>query len=486
MRISHSTQARFDSDPIPQIKLNLQCRDEIIPILFALKHIYTLPEPREEILRLVAQDVNANSSADRGREGMSYWQILVLGAVRLGCNLDYDRLQDLAENHRKLRHMMGLGDWDDDTSFHWQRIRDNVCLLKPETIARVSQLIVQEGHRLNPDAAKTARVDSFVMETNIHYPTESSLIWDGLRKIIELCALVASELDLSGWRQSIHLLKKIKRLHREISRVSSSKKPGKKKQLKKLYGKLLKRAEQLLERADKLVQNAITTDMATLARIEQIRIFIQRTRQVCGTAYRRVILDEKVPNEDKLFSIFEPHTQLYRRGKAGQENQFGRLALICEDGIGFVTHHYLLERNETDADVVVPQTKIVQERLGGAMEEISFDRGFYTEENDEELKKLVSSPCLPRRGGNEYTQQMKGASVKFHAARQRHSGVESAIGALQSGNGLKRSRDRTELGFERYLCLAILGRNLHVLGKVLISRQSPDCYAAQSKRKNAA
>lgn len=486
MRKAHCTQARLDCDAVALLELNLQCRDEIIPILFALKHIYLQPQLRAEILQLVAGDVNANSSSDHGREGFDYWQILVLAAVRLGCNLNYDRLQDLAENHRKLRHLMGIGDWDEATSLDWRRIRDNVCLLKPETIARIYQGVAGEGQRLDAEAAKTARVDSFVMETNVHYPTESSLLWDGLRKILQLCALVAADLDLSGWRQQAHWRRKIKALCREIARVSRSKAPGSKRKLQRLYAKLLARAEKLLARAENLVQTAVVTDLASIGHLEQIRIFIERTRQVADTARRRVIRGEKVPNADKLFSIFEPHTQLYRRGKAGQENQFGRLAMIYEDGAGFITHHYLLGRDEQDADVAVPQTKIVQQRLGGAIEEISFDRGFHSQANEQELKKLVAEPCLPKRGVKEYAEQMNSASVKFRAARQRHSGVESAIGALQAGNGLKRSRDRSELGFERYLCLAILGRNLHVLGKLLIAQQSPDSRAAHSKRKAAA
>jgi len=486
MRKFHAIQRRLDCDSVPRVELNLQCRDEIIPILFALKHIYSDIKLRDEILQRIAKDVNATSSSNHGRKGLWYWQILVLAAVRLGCNFDYDRLQDLAENHRKLRHIMSIGDWDDHTSFKWKRIRDNLCLLKPETISRISQLIVAEGHRLDPEAAKTARVDSFVMETNIHYPTESSLIWDGLRTIIDLSAPVALDLGLPGWRQQAHLRKKIKQLHREIARVSASKKPPSKQKMKTLYAMLLKRAKKMLDRAEKLVQNAITTNPTLVARIEEIRTFIKRTRQVAGTAYRRVILGETVANEDKLFSIFEPHTQLYRRGKAGQENQFGRLAMIYEDGLGFVTHHYLMNRNEQDADVAVPQTKIVQQRLGGAIENMSLDRGFYSKENERELKQLVSSPCLPKRGVNEYAEQMKNASMDFRAARQRHPGVESAIGALQSGNGLKRCRDSSEIGFERYLCLAILGRNLHVLGKRLIAQQSPDSLAGQSKRKTAA
>ena len=80
--------------------------------------------------------VNQDSRDDCGRLGLSYWQILVLAAVRLGCNFDDDRLQNLAEEHRTLRMIMGSGDWDDDTNFGWRRIRDNVCLLKPETIER--------------------------------------------------------------------------------------------------------------------------------------------------------------------------------------------------------------------------------------------------------------------------------------------------------------------------------------------------------------
>lgn len=298
--------------------------------------------------------------------------------------------------------------------------------------------------------------------------------------------MVTVTLDVPGWRQSEHLLKKIKNLHREISRTSASKAPDSRKKLKKLYAKLLKRANQILDRADKMLDNVVGVSPNTLAQMAQIRVFIQRTRQVAGTAHRRVILEEKVPNEEKLFSIFEPHTQLYRRGKAGQENQFGRLVAIFEDGAGFITHHYFMGRDEQDVDVAVPQTAIVQQRLDNTIESISFDRGFYSEENEKALKELVALPCLPKKDVNGYSKQMKSASVKFRAARQNHPGVESAIGALQSGNGLKRSRDRTEIGFERYLCLAILGRNLHVLGKLVIAKRSPDALAARSKRNQAA
>ena len=179
MRESFAAQLRLDVSPVAQVPVNLQCRDEIVPILFALQHVFSVPELRKQILDLIAADLHQDSRHDVGRPGFDHWQVAVLAAVRMGCNLDYDKLQDLAEQHRALRQIMGIGDWDEKTDFNWRRIRDNVCLLQPGTIERISHLIVAAGHRLDPEAVKKVRVDSFVVETNIHYPTESSLIFDG-------------------------------------------------------------------------------------------------------------------------------------------------------------------------------------------------------------------------------------------------------------------------------------------------------------------
>jgi hypothetical protein len=487
MRKAFSSQGRFDCRGVLGVQLNLDCRDEIIPILRALQRVYSQPELRDQILDLIAQDVNQDARDDVGREGMDYWQILVLAAVRLGCNLDYDKLQDLAEQHRALRHIMGIGDWCEEDDFGWRRIRDNVCLLKPATTDKISHLVVAEGHRLQPAAAKQVRADSFVMETNIHWPTESTLIRDGIRKVLALCVLIAAALKLDGWRQSAHLLKKVKRLSRNIERIASRKGPRYQERLQREYRRLLKLSGKIMKRAQHLLQHAeARKKWAASPRVAQLRVFLERTEQVRDTARRRVLEGEQVPNKEKLFSMFEPHTQLYKRGKAGEPMQFGRLALICEDAAGFITHSYLLGREEQDRDAVVPQMRIVQKRLNGAIEEASFDRGFHTPDNQRELAEIIARPCLLKSGAKQSAAQSQQASVSFRRARQRHAGVESAIGALQAGNGLERSRDRTELGFERYLALGVLGRNLHVLGKLLIAQESSQCEAARSQRKKSA
>ena len=122
----------------------------------------------------------------------------------------------------------------------------------------------------------------------------------------------------------------------------------------------------------------------------QLGHWIELTEQVCDTAHRRVILGEQVPNNEKLFSLFEPHTQLYRRGKAGTPNQFGRLVLVFEDGAGFISHYHLMDREAYDADVIVEQTREAQRKHQGQIETASFDRGFYSEENEALLSTIVT------------------------------------------------------------------------------------------------
>jgi transposase, IS5 family len=194
MRVAYQEQSRLDCPPIEAVELNLKCRDEIIPILRALQHVYGDAGLRGALLDLVGQDVNGGSSRKRGRPGLDYWTIVVLAAVRLGCNFDYDKLQDLAEQHRSLRLMMGVGDWQEEVDFDWRRIRDNLCLLRPETLQQINQLVVGAGHALVPEAIASVRGDTFVVETNVHYPTESSLIGDGLRWVVTLAALEGAAL----------------------------------------------------------------------------------------------------------------------------------------------------------------------------------------------------------------------------------------------------------------------------------------------------
>jgi hypothetical protein len=488
MRIAFDPQLRLDCPAVPDVRLNTECRDEIIPILKALQHLYSQLELRDQLLDAVARDVNGTSSPDQGRPGMTYWSILVLGGVRLGCNLNYDRLQNLAEEHRSLRRIMGIEGWCDDQTFDWRCLRDNLCRLSPDTIERLNHLIVAEGHRIVPEAAETVRGDSFVVATNVHYPTDSGLIGDGLRTIIRLARRLAGLLGRGGWRQYRHLLRTVRKQLRAINRIAAGKGRDFRERLQDAYRDLFGAADRILARATELFDPALITlgpdPMApTIERLKtKLLDFVTMTIHVCDQARRRVLAGESVANGEKLFSLFEPQTQLIMRGKVPQPVEFGHRVFVVEDGMGFVCHYAVLPHGSQDSDVLVGEMKQVQERLGGRIRSASFDRGFHSPENQRALAELVDQPCLPKLGRVQAEQQDREATVEFRGARRRHPGIESAIGALQSGNGLCRCRDRTFGGYCRYVGLGVLGRNLHVLGKLLIAREDPKSAAGQSRR----
>jgi len=491
-------QERLDCLPITRVKLNLNCRDEIIPILRALQQVYGDAPLRGELLRQVGNDVNQGSSRKHGRRGLNYWEIIVLAAARLGCNLDYDKLQDLAENHRSLRQIMGIGDWQEEVDFDWRRIEDNLIKLRPETLKKINDLVVKAGHVLEPKAIAAVRGDTFVVETNIHYPTESTLIGDGLRKILPLAAELAAENELEGWRQHEHLVRQVRKLVRAIGRTARAKSRGADR-LKPGYQKLLALAEEVLARARRLLRELAFAVPQPALLLEELKNavppaprekllfhYVSLTAQVCVTARRRVLEGETLAHDEKIFSIFEPHTELIKRGKQPVEIQYGHNVLVIEDAVGFVVDYRVVANGVLDQDLVVPVMRQLQQRYRGKIKSASFDRAFHTPDNQRELAKIVRTPCIASKGQEKGRQQQKEGTVAFRKARQNHPGVESGIGALQSGNGQKRCRDKSKRGFERYVALGILGRNLQTLGKLLLARDAAECQAAKSKRKRQA
>ena len=491
MRVPHRKQLTLDCTPVAQVELNPQCRAPMIPILRGLQYLYSRPQFRKQALAWIAEEVLGDADPERGREGMTLWQILVLAAVRLGCNVTYDELQDLAENHRALLNIMQVGSWE-EAAFDWRRIRDNICKVNPQTIQKINELIVAEGHRLEPTAAERVRGDSFVVETNIHWPTESSLILDGLTKILQLAPEFARDVGLPGWRQHKSLLKKARQAAREITRVKKGKNFDAR--LKAAYRKLFQLVDLVLPRTQLLLDAALghlpqdseadLPSLETADAYQQLVYWHSVTSHVNGTARRRVFGGEHVANRDKLFSLFEPDTELIKRGKVPEPIQFGHPLLVIEDALGFICHYRILPLGVQERDILVPEMKELQQRVKGRIRSASFDRGFHSPTNQEELSALVRDPCLPMTGSQQSARQEEQATIEFRQARRLHPGIESAIHALQSGNGLARCRDHSSPGYARYIGLGIMGRNIWVLGKLLLARDYPQCAAAETQRVN--
>ncbi len=231
MRNVINPQLMLDEVDIGAIRLDPKSRDDIPQLLRGLQHIYTLPDLRERVFAILREVIpqrtrgEGKADAGTGRPGMEQWRILVLGVVRLGLNADYDRIHDLVNQHGTLRQMLGHGDWSDKTQYKLQTLKDNLRLFTPEILDRINQEVVKAGHVLvkkSPAEGLEARGDSFVVETHVHYPTDINLLWDAIRKTIEISADLCQAHGLSDWRQSAFNLRQFKRFYRHAGKPKHS------------------------------------------------------------------------------------------------------------------------------------------------------------------------------------------------------------------------------------------------------------------------
>lgn len=148
MRKAIEQQTQFGEVDIPSIQFNMKSRDDIVQILLGLQHLYRDQTCREEIFSLLDQLIPTQISREHGRPGMHLWKILVLGTLRLNLNCDYDRIHDLANNHIKIRQILGHGSFGDQPEYGLQTIKDNVSLFTPEILDQINQVVVKAGHQL--------------------------------------------------------------------------------------------------------------------------------------------------------------------------------------------------------------------------------------------------------------------------------------------------------------------------------------------------
>lgn len=148
MRRVFQPQKKLGQSDIEKIEIDLTCRDEIPKVLLGLQHIYCNQEIQEKVFEILEQLIPSSVNPDNGRPGMDLWKILVLGCVRLTCNWDYDKLHDIANNHQKIREMLGHGVIDEDYQYKSQTLKDNISLFTPEILDRINQVVVEYGHSI--------------------------------------------------------------------------------------------------------------------------------------------------------------------------------------------------------------------------------------------------------------------------------------------------------------------------------------------------
>jgi transposase, IS5 family len=479
MRVVQNPQMQIGQVDISKITFNLKSRDDIPKILRGLQHLYTDLPLRTALFTLLEKRIAPKVDKRNGRPGMALWTILVCGVMRLDLNIDYDRLLELVNHHDTLRQMLGHSDFD-KSPYHFQTLKDNVSLLTPELLDEINQQIVRAGHNLvkkKDGEALRGRCDSFVVETNVHFPTDINLLYDAMRKIITLTAHWCNTHHVSHWRQHQHNVRHLKRLMRTAQNTKRSKAQSKERQ-KKNAARIIAAHQAYLD----VAQHYIDKAKATLAMFAQrgdtnqfdviaaleIEGFIDHAKRQIDQTRRRVIYGQTIAHDEKVFSIFEPHTEWISKGKAGVPVELGVKVCILEDQHQFILHHMVMEK-KTDDQVTVAMVTDTRKRFP-TLNACSFDKGFHSPENQTALKEQLERVTLPRKGKLSQQAQAEAQSAEFIKARRAHSAVESAINALEV-HGLDRCRDHGIDGFKRYVALAVVTRNIHRIGVILWKRE---------------
>jgi transposase, IS5 family len=488
MRKIISEQMQMGQIDIKDIKIELDNRDEIPQLLRGLQHLYANEKTRNEIFTVLKDMIPKNIDINNGRCGMDLWNILVLGTLRLRCRWDYDKLQEIANNHYTLRQMLGHGTFDFSFRYARQTLNDNLRWFTPELLDRISLITVKEGMRclgINSEAPMHGRCDSFVVETDVHFPTDINLLWDAARKTLQLTHRLCVLSSTAGWRQTPHFLKKVKRQYRTIQKIRDKEKKNVTKKsaagiaATQIY---IDTCAELFKRASEtsiLFQNHILYDGLA----KEIQYFIEQGYKQIDQICRRYFKDETVPHHEKVFSIFEPHTEWIAKGKAGITQELGLRVCVVESSDRFILHHMVMVK-ETDDQVAVSITKETKERFP-LLKSCSYDKGFHSPQNQQDLRNELDFVVLPKKGKRNPDEQAHEGCERFGELRRKHSAVESAINALEH-NGLDRCRDYGFEGFMRYVALAVVARNIHRLGCILQQQELEKELRCRGIRKKAA
>ena len=227
MRQRFPAQPDLQITPSEKIRLPLRSRAELPPILAGLQWVWRQPALKADSFALLEAKVLAGKRVT-GRTGMDLWQILVLGVVRLGLDADWDRMEDLANHHLLVRQMLGvpLTPWGEDAKvFGHQTLRDNVALLDDELLQQINARVAAAGRAVfakkggAPRAALAVKVDSYVLESDVHFPTDLNRLRDAGRKCVDLIEKYRQQFRcaLPGWRKAKDWRRQLKACERTAS-----------------------------------------------------------------------------------------------------------------------------------------------------------------------------------------------------------------------------------------------------------------------------
>ena len=431
----------------------------------------------DAILQRIKADLarRAPHSLTRGRHSTPVEVILRLFVVKRLYTWSYEATEHFVGDSLVLRQFCRLYLQpvpDDTTLIRWAK------LIGPETLQQINDRVVELATQLKVTRGRKLRVDSTVVETNIHYPTDSALVGDGVRVISRLLHKAktvlgtGTDLGKSVFRSRT---RSVRRIAQQLHRVARRKGEEAAEELKQAYTKLLDIAQASRSQAARVREALQEQGSKQAMRVqEQLDHFLPLVDQAIEQAARRVLHGESVPAKEKLLSLHEPHTQVIRRHKAGKPTEFGSKLWLGEVEGGIISEFRLLEDGGgLDHPELPASLKAHEERFGCAPTLLAGDRGVFSEENEALARKQkIKHIVLPKTGRVSKERKVYEQQRWFRRGFRYRAGIEGRIRVLKRDFGLGRCLDHGEDGMGRWVGWGIVTANLAKIAETQAARQS--------------
>jgi len=331
----------------------------------------------------------------------------------------------------------------------------------PEIIKQIHDRVVNIAKEKGLAQGAKMRVDTTVVETNIHYPTDSSLLGDGVRvltRVMKKVTKIAGDVGCKLRDRS----RSVKHRVMEIGRAARAKGAQGKEKLRKAYANLLNSTSRA---------TGVSAQVALECCKGRLDEMIPRVRQVIAQTRARIFRGE-TRTEGKIFSLFEPSTEIIRKGKAGKPNEFGKLVELQEAENQIVIDYEVYEQRPNDTTLLIPAIETHEAVLGRTPRLVAADAGFYSAKNEAAAKaKGVKRVCIPNRSTKSAARRREQKKRWFRNGQKWRTGCEGRISVVKRRHGLGRCRYRGESGMKRWVGLGVIADNLISMGNA-VARQA--------------
>ena len=348
----------------------------------------------------------------------------------------------------------------------------------PETIKQIHDRIVQIAQEQGVTQGRRMRVDTTVVETNIHHPTDSSLLGDGVGVLIRTMKKITRIAGTAGTKLRDRT-RSVKLRLLDIARTARAKGPLNHEKLKQGYRRLLNSTSRVVGQAKRFSQEisagvkrakGILKRLALQGLRQELETMMPLVRQVMRQTRERIFRGN-TRAEDKLFSVFEPSTEIIRKGKAGKPNEFGKMVKLQEAENQIVIDYEVYDRRPSDSDLLVPAIEIHQAKLGRTPRLVAADAGFYSARNEAAAKASgVKRVCIPNRSTKSVARKREQKKRWFRNGQKWRTGCEGRISVAKRRHGLDRCRYKGSSGMKRWVGLGVVADNLLSIGRVMEER----------------